>query len=272
MPLRVIIAKFHKEKGIGMIPGVANQPELAKRFGAIPGDFNANREKYFRLLEHYRPVFAEWFVRNFHDPQSWLMARLAYTRTTAVMSMVGYILGLGDRHCENILMDVCNGDAVHVDLNCLFERGNELKVPEVVPFRLTQNTVQAMGPTGVEGPFRIACEVALKLMRDQKDVLMATLRPFYFDPLSDWVKDPKNKDPRKIVFDKSEKVKEKAVETLKAIENKFNGLVESMSSKKKDKNSINLPLSVPGQVQFLINEAMSHENLSQMFIGWAPYF
>ena len=61
------------------------------------------------------------------------MARLAYTRTTAVMSMVGYLLGLGDRHGENILFDASNGDTVHVDLNCLFNKGRELKVPEVSP-------------------------------------------------------------------------------------------------------------------------------------------
>jgi serine/threonine-protein kinase ATR len=59
------------------------------------------------------------------------MARLAYTRTTAVMSMVGYLLGLGDRHGENILFDASNGDTVHVDLNCLFNKGRELKIPEV---------------------------------------------------------------------------------------------------------------------------------------------
>ncbi len=36
------------------------------------------------------------------------------------MSMVGFILGLGDRHLENILLDVTSGDVVHVDFNCLF--------------------------------------------------------------------------------------------------------------------------------------------------------
>lgn len=40
--------------------------------------------------------------------------------TLAVMSMVGYILGLGDRHGENILLDTTCGDVVHVDFNCLF--------------------------------------------------------------------------------------------------------------------------------------------------------
>lgn len=49
-------------------------------------------------------------------------ARTAYIRTTAVMSMVGYILGLGDRHGENILFDSKCGDCVHVDFNCLFNR------------------------------------------------------------------------------------------------------------------------------------------------------
>ena len=43
------------------------------------------------------------------------------------MSMVGYILGLGDRHGENILFDDTNGDCVHVDFNCLFEKVNKIK-------------------------------------------------------------------------------------------------------------------------------------------------
>lgn len=29
---------------------------------------------------------------------------------------------LGDRHCENILLDANTGDVVHVDFNCLFEK------------------------------------------------------------------------------------------------------------------------------------------------------
>ena len=49
-------------------------------------------------------------------------ARVSYARTAAVMSMVGYILGLGDRHGENILFDSTNGDCVHVDFNCLFNK------------------------------------------------------------------------------------------------------------------------------------------------------
>ena len=68
-------------------------------------------------------MFSHWFLATFPDPQDWFMARLNYVRTTAVMSMVGFIVGLGDRHGENILLDSGCGDAVHVDLSCLFNKG-----------------------------------------------------------------------------------------------------------------------------------------------------
>ena len=47
---------------------------------------------------------------------------------------------------------------VHIDYNVCFEKGLQLRVPERVPFRLTQNLVRALGLTGVEGIFRNSCE------------------------------------------------------------------------------------------------------------------
>jgi phosphatidylinositol kinase/protein kinase (PI-3 family) len=41
--------------------------------------------------------------------QAWFTARMAFTRTTAVMSIMGYMLGLGDRHLENINVDTTTG-------------------------------------------------------------------------------------------------------------------------------------------------------------------
>jgi len=39
---------------------------------------------------------------------------------------------------------------VHVDYNVCFEKGRSLRVPEKVPFRMTQNLEHAMGFSGVE--------------------------------------------------------------------------------------------------------------------------
>ena len=51
------------------------------------------------------------------------------------MSMVGYLIGLGDRHGENVTLEAASGDTVHVDLNLLFNAGAALRIPEIVPFR-----------------------------------------------------------------------------------------------------------------------------------------
>lgn len=99
------------------------------------------------------------------------------------MSMVGYVLGLGDRHTENILFDSTNGDLVHVDFSCVFNNGLTLPWPERVPFRLTRNMVYAMGPTGYEGIFRRSSEVVMRLLRRELDPLLAVFRPIYFDAL-----------------------------------------------------------------------------------------
>ena len=76
-----------------------------------------------KLLPKYPPVFYDWFMAQFPDPADWYRARQRYTQTAAVMSMVGYVIGLGDRHCENIMFDHTTGDTVHVDFNCLFNKG-----------------------------------------------------------------------------------------------------------------------------------------------------
>lgn len=87
------------------------------------------------LLHEFPPLFHRWLLARFPEPAAWLTARLAYSRTAAVWSMVGHVVGLGDRHGENILLDCCNGDVVHVDFSCLFDKGLTLAKPEMVPFR-----------------------------------------------------------------------------------------------------------------------------------------
>ena len=49
---------------------------------------------------------------------SWVRGHLL----SSIMSFYSCHYRLGDRHCENILLDNNTGDAVHVDFNCLFEK------------------------------------------------------------------------------------------------------------------------------------------------------
>jgi FKBP12-rapamycin complex-associated protein len=67
------------------------------------------------------------------NSEIWLDRRTTYTRSTAVMSMVGYLLGLGDRHPSNLMLDRYSGKLLHIDFGDCFEASmNRDKFPEKV--------------------------------------------------------------------------------------------------------------------------------------------
>ena len=65
--------------------------------------------------------------------------RLKYTRSAATSSITGFIMGLGDRHVNNILLDQESAELIHIDLGIAFDQGKLLSTPETVPFRLTRD-------------------------------------------------------------------------------------------------------------------------------------
>eukprot|EP01117_Protostelium_nocturnum_P014316 TRINITY_DN5444_c0_g1_i3.p1 TRINITY_DN5444_c0_g1~~TRINITY_DN5444_c0_g1_i3.p1 ORF type:complete len:2209 (+),score=787.54 TRINITY_DN5444_c0_g1_i3:161-6787(+) len=100
------------------------------------------------------------------NSEMWLDRRTNYTRSLGVMSMVGYILGLGDRHPSNLMLDRHTGRVLHIDFGECFEVATHRdKYPEKIPFRLTRMLIKAMEVSGIEGTFRSTCESVMKVMR-----------------------------------------------------------------------------------------------------------
>ncbi|KAF9454266.1 phosphatidylinositol 3-kinase [Macrolepiota fuliginosa MF-IS2] len=121
------------------------------------------------------------------NSEHWLERRATYTRSLAVNSMVGHILGLGDRHPSNLLLERSTGKVVHIDFGDCFEVAmHREKFPEKVPFRLTRMLTHAMEVSGIEGSFRNTCEITMTVLRDNKESLMAVLEAFVYDPLINW--------------------------------------------------------------------------------------
>ncbi|TFY78245.1 hypothetical protein EWM64_g5764 [Hericium alpestre] len=268
IPIRPVLIKYYDARGIKSwyqdMHGIFNRIKEAP-------DREAGQIFVREILVKYPPVFHEWFIETFPEPTAWLASRLTYGRTAAVMSMVGFILGLGDRHCENILLDANSGAAVHVDFNCLFEKGKTLEVPERVPFRLTQNIVDGLGVTGVEGVFRIACEHTMQLLRDNRDTLMSVLDAFVHDPLVEWEDEKRKLDreaarrPNANAVKQSVDLRVLAKGALQPIEKKLKGIY-STSRERPEKE-----ISTSNLVQMLIQEASDDVNLGKMYPGWAPW-
>lgn len=69
-----------------------------------------------------RPVFGHFFLEHFPETSMWLEARRRYTASLAASSILGHLVGLGDRHPANILLHPATGEVVHIDLGIAFDQ------------------------------------------------------------------------------------------------------------------------------------------------------
>ncbi|KAL9656580.1 hypothetical protein ABK040_012162 [Willaertia magna] len=265
------------------------------------------------------------------NSEIWLERRTNYTRSLALMSMVGYILGLGDRHPSNLMLEKSTGKIVHIDFGDCFEVAmHRDKFPEKVPFRLTRMLINAMEVCGIEGTFKSTCESVMRVLRENKDSVMAMLEAFVHDPLINWrlldtqteeeqegkekelldTKDSPNSSPpsynvssysiheeksnnnhfygrsvreknlRRSLqsdeltegdsFRQPEVLNEKALSVSRRIESKLIGR-DFVDEEENEVDGIRT-LDCSEQVELLIEQATSKENLCQLYFGWCPFW
>ncbi|KAJ1551079.1 hypothetical protein HK096_003276 [Nowakowskiella sp. JEL0078] len=154
--------------------------------GTETSTIDSKLRTFQKICQNFKPVFRNFFFEKFLDPKEWFEKRQNYVKSIASSSMTGFVVGLGDRHAQNILVDMMSAEIVNIDFGICFDSGRLLSTPEIVPFRLTRDIVDGMGITGVEGVFRKSCEEMLKLLRSESAILLAVLDVFRYDPLYVW--------------------------------------------------------------------------------------
>ena len=245
--------------------------EQASKPGGSP---NVRAEVYKEVTDKLRPVFHHFFLERWHAPAAWFARRLAYSSSLAAGAMIGFILGLGDRHSSNILIDTQSAELVHIDLGIAFDAGRLLNTPEVVPFRLTRDIEDGLGIAGVEGVMRGAAEHTMRVLRMNSASLVTILEVFLRNPLHKWQYDV-TRDPtaaqqaasagqtaiRDADVAAQPMQNREAERALLRIQDKLSGRVAGH----------NEALSVEGQVRALLDEARDPENLCRMFDGWAAW-
>ncbi|XP_055549557.1 serine/threonine-protein kinase ATM [Wyeomyia smithii] len=241
--------------------------ELAK------SSVRTKQEKFLKICQRLSPVFQYFFFERFLLPGMWFERRLCYTKSVAVSSMVGYILGIGDRHVQNILVDEKTAEVIHIDFGIAFELGKNLPTPETIPFRLTRDIVAGMGVSGIEGIFRKSCQRTMEILRSNHAPIMTILEVLLYDPLYTWNVLSSKKAARKQMVDMygednrgrfdggvmSANMNISAERALLRVSDKLHG--------KEDEKYT----SVEGQVERLNCVASSNVNLCQLFHGWQPY-
>ena len=255
---------------------------------------------YKDLCKNFRPCMYDEMVVRCPDSQLWYKNRISFTRSVAVNSIAGYIIGLGDRHVSNILIDTSTFEVVHIDFGILFERGKQLATPEKVPFRLTRDFVDGMGVLGYEGVFQRSCEETMRVLRNHDDALLFIFDAFVHNPLSNWknaaelwqlknrLREDDNSDQNadggnidsefdnnNIAFDGAQheltRTKSRGSNQAMGKNKEAERAISRIKEKLRGFHNGNL-MGVEGHVNILINEATDAENLALIFPGWSPWY
>ena len=286
-------------KRTGLLKELARGQDIREQHIALVG---AKRDKVVKdfiiQLRHFKSNYLKIAIKKkVQNAEQYVKLRKAFLSNYAVLSLGSYILGVGDRHLDNFLFDHVNGKIIPIDFGYSFGLGVGLYIPELMPFRFTQNFQELVFPLGNQGIFRNSMIFALKALKENKNLLTDTCEVFIRDPLIDWIKIARSK----VVGDSSQAIDLETAayprDKLRIVEMKLSGyspvevivkeLEKSRHSKQKYYGQLMQTvegashrkratmregvLPVCDQVDALIDMAIDPDILGRSWSGWAPY-
>jgi FKBP12-rapamycin complex-associated protein len=221
--LEDIVRESRKKLGGDLDQEVKSGGEFAKLISLTPGD---EIEKYVL-----------WGSANL---EKWIERRSNFTKSLASTSMVGYVIGLGNRHLRNIQIDPVTARLNHRDFSECFEAAlHRAKFAETVPFRLTRILTNALEISGVSGTFRSSSVLVLKAMKKEDEQILGLLDVFVSDPILPWMA---------------------KLPLINRAKQKLSGTDPGPQK-----------LKAVDQVAGLIQQATSPDQLMRMWRGWMPW-
>ncbi|OHT01329.1 PIKK family atypical protein kinase [Tritrichomonas foetus] len=214
-------------------------------------------QTYFQRRETFEQIVSQAPATELRDiiwlkspnPEAWLQRVDNFTKSTGLMSITGYVIGLGDRHPSNMMIQRDTGRVIHIDFGDSFESAmRRTSFPERVPFRLTRMIVNAFDCGGIDGLFRRTCEDAMNVLREHKTSIAAQLEIFVHEPIFSGF----------------------ANQSAKSLLDRISKKLMGQDPLPEGENQVELDVSK--QVDSLINIAKDPNNYMQHYLGWCPFW
>ncbi|XP_019130385.2 DNA-dependent protein kinase catalytic subunit isoform X1 [Larimichthys crocea] len=242
------------------------------------------------------------FLKMCNSPEAFLSLRSHFISSHALLCVSHWILGIGDRHLSNFMINMETGGMIGIDFGHAFGSATQfLPVPELMPFRLTQQFVNLMQPLKESGLIQSVMVHSLRAYSAEPDLLLNTMDVFVKEPSLDWknfelkqlkkggtwTKDVNTKEInwyplQKVNFArrKLEGANPAAItsEELKLgfeKDSAFSGMQAVALGTEEHNIRAKLPaagLSVEKQVDCLLDQAMDPNVLGRVWAGWEPWF
>ncbi|CAO1438484.1 unnamed protein product [Diamesa serratosioi] len=223
--------------------------------------------------------------------ETFYILRKNFVNSLATMNIAHWIIGLGDRHLSNTLIDQKTGHLIGIDFGLSFGAASHLLVPELVPFRLTSHFVDILEPMGISGLIRQNMIHTLTCFKNNQSDISICLDVFVKEPTIDWLtKIKKQSDQKTIDWNPETRIQfvkrklnganpmvltsdeldigfQRGPEYLEAYKKILGGNAECQRQQLPEDG-----LSVEDQVTCLIEMATDPHILAVSYVGWDPWF
>ncbi|KAL0481755.1 hypothetical protein AKO1_012371 [Acrasis kona] len=163
------------------------------------------RQEVVEAMHEIYDVIPEDLLKNgllsmSNSSDAYFVVRDRYAKSLASFSIASYILGIGDRHLENFLIDKSDGTMIGIDFGHAFGSATEiLPVPELMPFRLTRQMLSVLSPISstsaqesndvpASGALMEGMVLVMQALHKNRELLLNTMDVFVKEPLVDWQK------------------------------------------------------------------------------------
>ncbi|KAK5898290.1 hypothetical protein CgunFtcFv8_015721 [Champsocephalus gunnari] len=149
---------------------------------------NETVNNFSKVLKHVpSDLLKRAFLKMCNSPEAFLSLRSHFISSHALLCVSHWILGIGDRHLSNFMINMETGGMIGIDFGHAFGSATQfLSVPELMPFRLTQQFVNLMQPLKESGLIQSIMVHSLRAYRAEPDLLLNTMDVFVKEPSLDW--------------------------------------------------------------------------------------
>ena len=225
--------------------------------------------------------------------ESFFQLRSTFLSSHGALCISQWLLGIGDRHLMNFLFEFKTARMVGIDFGHHFESAIQfLPHPELMPFRMTPQIVNVSKPLGTNGLIKETMVSCLQALVDSKHVILSAIEAFAREPTQDWIDFVKRQEGSLSV----EKIENYSAGRMEMISSKLNGanpcsiVYQTVKKNKRmDANKLKFlknvvfgqdqlrssfpteGLSVPQQVESLLDLATDPDILGRTFQGWSSW-
>lgn len=160
---------LQREDNIDLAITTYNILPISSQYGYI--EFVPNSATLYHIKEVCKFSIQNWLIENNNLPITTYRNNLC--RSCAAYCIITYLLGIGDRHLDNIMITT-TGKIFHIDFGYILGKEPKLLSPEI---RLTPEIIDAMGGINSKyyDTFKEYCLIIFKCMRRHVEIIYILL-------------------------------------------------------------------------------------------------